>query len=323
MTKEELSYNLEKRLHKMFPLIETQRTPVKYQGEERISDWSLQFKIPKGETQCDYIKRVFGIDCSDWKDKYNEAVSGNGKEDSKVIALHSSSLLSLLCFSNISLTQPLEIEGKIYNKVHFEVKNRVFDNPSNIDVVLENNQTGDLLFLESKFSEYLNPSNNAFAKKYFEFYTEILPMIEHYPLQIVYPRKYKDEVGMGLKAASKSKLYSHLYMDGIKQCFSHLIGICQGPDENEVFQWGGFKGNIRFGTIIYRFPGDSFKSYKSFYSNSVGKIDSNKLNRAINHLQGIDNRFANRIEILPEILTYQDVFNGFNLPRNIKIYYNL
>ena len=326
MTREELVYELESRLLKICPSVVTYPTQVRYKGKEKTSDWSRQFCIPESETTCEFIKKVFGVTCNDWEYKYVQAVSGAGKEESKINTLHSSSLLALLCFSNISRSHCLKISGKVYNSVRFEVKNHVFDNSSNIDVVLHNDETGDLLFLESKFTEYLSHDNSAFAKKYFNFYAEILPMIEGMPLQMVYPRKYKGGDGMGLKPKSERSLYSHLYMDGIKQCFSHIIGICQGPEENEAFRWGKNSiGSIRFGSILYKIPGDAFNSYKDFYSRTIGKIASNMLCKAFDNLKEIDNNFADRIEILPDILTYQNLVkeNPTWLDERVKTFYGL
>ena len=318
MTREKIISGLERRLLSISPCVVTHPTP----WNDQFSDWSRQFCIPKCETTSEFLNNVFGISCEDWEDKYQQVVSGAGKEGTKIKTLHSSSLLVLLCFSNVSHSNCLKIGGKIYNKVRFEVKNNVFDNPSNIDIVLQNDETGDLLFLESKFTEYLSPDSNSFAKKYFNFYVNILPMIEGLPLQMVYPRKD----GMGLKPTSEKLLYSHLYMDGIKQCFSHIIGICQGPAKNEKFKWGkNSKGSIRFGTILYEIPGDSFKSYKDFYSRTIGKINSNILCETFDNLKEIDNNFADRIEILPDILTYQNLVkeNPNWLDENVKIFYDL
>lgn len=122
MTREELVYELESRLLKICPSVLTHPTQVRYKGKEKTSDWSRQFCIPESETTCEFIKNIFGLKCNDWKYKYDQAVSGAGKEESKINTLHSSSLLALLCFSNVSHSNCLEIAGKVYNNVRFEVK---------------------------------------------------------------------------------------------------------------------------------------------------------------------------------------------------------
>ena len=324
MTKEEIIYLLESRLMEFPERIETKPTKVLYKGTERTSEWSRQFVIPKGERLQDFIKVIFGIKTPNWDQKFSQAVSGSGQEKDKIATLHSSSLLALLCFSGVSNSNRIEIDGIEYDEVWFEIKNKVFDNPSNIDIVLVNSITQDLLFLESKFTEYLSPDNNAFAAKYFNFFHSILPEIEDMPLQMIYPRKYKGLSGMGLQTTSKAKVLNDvLYMDGIKQCFSHLIGLCQGPDCNSTFNWSEYKGKIRFGTILYHFKGEPFNSYKDFYSQTIGKIDGTKLAKTLRESNNLTDRFSQRIEILHNVLTYQDVFKKFDLPEKVRIYYNL
>ena len=178
MTREKIISGLERRLLSISPCVVTHPTP----WNDQFSDWSRQFCIPKCETTSEFLNNVFGISCEDWEDKYQQVVSGAGKEGTKIKTLHSSSLLVLLCFSNVSHSNCLKIGGKIYNKVRFEVKNNVFDNPSNIDIVLQNDETGDLLFLESKFTEYLSPDSNSFAKKYFNFYVTSRSCVRPTPL---------------------------------------------------------------------------------------------------------------------------------------------
>ncbi len=253
---------------------------------------------------------------------FKQATSGLGQEAEKISTLHSSSLLALLYFSNVTKESPLYIDGIGYTKVWFEVKNKVFDKPSNIDVVL-GNEDEDLLFIESKFTEYLFPDNSSFAKKYLNFYANILPRIEGYPLRMLYPRKYDGKDGMGLEASSDAKLYSHLYMNGIKQCFSHLIGLCQGPDDDSCLQWGKFKGKIRFATILFYFPGDEFRAYRDFYSNTVGRITATDLKASIATIPEIKDNHTDHIEVAPAVYLYQDVFKDFELPKNIKKYYDL
>ena len=180
-----------------------------------------------------------------------------------------------------------------------------------------------LLFIESKFTEYLFPDNSSFAKKYLNFYANILPRIEGYPLRMLYPRKYDGKDGMGLEASSDAKLYSHLYMNGIKQCFSHLIGLCQGPDDDSCLQWGKFKGKIRFATILFYFPGDEFRAYRDFYSNTVGRITATDLKASIATIPEIKDNHTDHIEVAPAVYLYQDVFKDFELPKNIKKYYDL
>ena len=127
--------------------------PSIHQGIE--SDWSLSIMPNEGEQAHETLGRIFKIDIPDWKEKFNEATFGQGNEINRILTLHSSALLALLCFSHVSEENPLFIDGIRYNERWFEIKNKVFNKPSSIDVVLKNTD-GDILFIESKFTEYLD-----------------------------------------------------------------------------------------------------------------------------------------------------------------------
>ncbi|WP_301425483.1 hypothetical protein [Bacteroides caecimuris] len=316
MDKEKIIHQLEARLLKICPDVITRPTVVGREGATKESEWSRQIVVPGRYSMDEYLKTVFGISNPDWGKLYKQATSGAGQEADRISTLHSSSLLALLCFSNVTKETPLYIDGIEYTKVWFEVKNKVFDRPSNIDIVLEG-ENSDLLFLESKFTEYLTPASNAFSEKYFNFYRNILPMIDGFPLRMVYPRKYDNQDGMGLECSSNAKLY----MDGIKQCFSHLIGLCQGPAEKE--KWEDKSGKIRFAEILYEIPGEEFNSYKSLYSKTIGLIKAEMLRKAIEPILELENNYTDRIEVCPQIRTYQDVFKEFKLPENVREYYGL
>lgn len=88
-------------------------------------------------------------------------------------------------------------------------------------------------------------------------------------------------------------------------------------------QWGNIDGKIRFAEILYLFPGDEFKCYSDFYSKTIGSLNSEKLVTAIDAVQELENNHTDRIEILPEVLTYPDVFKDFCLPKKVKRYFDL
>ena len=94
---------------------------------------------------------------------------------------------------------------------------------------------------------------------YKPFYERLLPLIPNMPLQIVYPKKFQDNktevIGFGLKPTSARKELNGLYLYGIKQCISHLIGIANGPAVGDFSEWDrNIKGKtLRFGTILYKF----------------------------------------------------------------------
>ena len=117
------------------------------------SPWSLAFA-----GHC--VKDVFKIDDPMFCSKFVQAISGDGQEANKIMTLHSSSLASLLVFYSVSKDNPIYVmvDGKEekFTESLFEVKNEVSDgsgNFSNVDVVLRGDNC--ILYLESKFSEYL------------------------------------------------------------------------------------------------------------------------------------------------------------------------
>lgn len=236
-----------------------------------------------------------------------QATNGKGQEYNRILTLHSSALIAILCFHNVC-ENPISIDDEIYNQCWFEVRNSVYGSASSVDVVLKS-ESGNLLFLESKFTEYLSPDVPEIKMAYWEFYKNILPQIPDYPLQMVYPKVWKkngeENVGFTIQAKSPKVAYNSLYLAGIKQCFSHIIGISRGPENIEDDCWKNVTPHtkLRFGCIVYRFP-TVFTNYNSFYKETIGKISSEMI---LNSLDG-EKTYANQLEIFPELLTYQDIF---------------
>lgn len=292
------------------------------------SEWSLTFDN-KGKPIADFLKSVFGIDTENWHKKYIEATSGPGNEGTRILTLHSSALLALLTFVNVSPDNPIVIQGEKYVDCWFEVRNIVIPgrNPSSIDVLLRA-ESGNLLFLESKFTEYLDASYPNIVVAYKPFYERLLPLLPKMPLQIVFPKRFKEDkmevVGFGLKPTSNRKELNCLYLSGIKQCISHLMGIANGPAEGELSEWGknAHGKKLRFGTILYKLKLTQFRAYEIFYKKTIGKITSEMISASMAEQAGV---YSNQIEVLSEIITYQDVMRSsdFRLPVNVKQFYRL
>lgn len=169
--------------------------------------------------------------------KYGMATSGSGGEGNRITTLHSSSLCALLHFYNID-NKPLTIafdtykKGKTnrrevtFTKSFFEYKNRVIDNPSNMDVVLlgeDKNGEKVILFLESKFSEYYMYSSSVLHNISCKY--ENNPYSEHF-----YKGFLKEKMGLQREKDKEGyfKLTSNkgmFYIGGIKQMISHYVGI--------------------------------------------------------------------------------------------------
>lgn len=322
MNKENLVKELETRLKKISPNVDAIPTKVG-KGE---SDWSKTIQPCDSKHPDDTLKEIFGIVSDNWDTLFQQVAYGSGKEINRILTLHSSALLALLCFHNIA-NQPIVIEHsdkeiEEYNECWFEVKNKVFDKPSSIDVVLKSKK-GNLLFLESKFTEYLSSESPNIKMKYWDFYLRLLKKIPGLPLQMVYPKQWKEDgedvIGFTLQPTSKRKDYADIYLAGIKQCLSHIIGIYNGPQNNAEPCWQNVtpETKLRFGCIVYKFSGE-FKKYNSFYKETIGQLNPKIISEA---MDGRGN-YTQQIEILPELLTYQKLFKGNLLPK-IAQFYNL
>ena len=138
---------------------------TKDRGSHKESEWSKSFKCEDGEDVFGTIQRIFGIRKLA-RGLFESATSGDGNEKSRILTLHSSSLLAFLCFNGVA-NHPITIDGIVYDEVMFEVKNDVIDaslgKPSNIDVLLMGDNRKKLLFLESKFTEYLSGGKDTFT----------------------------------------------------------------------------------------------------------------------------------------------------------------
>lgn len=287
------------------------------------SSWSHQFRKRDSEDECDCLKRIFDITIPDWQNKFDEAVSGSGNERNRILTLHSSALLALLTWSHISVENPFVFDGEEYTSRWFEVKNKVFAGPSCIDIVLKS-KTGNLLFLESKFTEYLHPQSPKIRDYYLSFYHNLLPQLPDIPLQYKFPHIWSEgkKPVTGLTLAQTKKCVIEPYLEGIKQSYSHLIGIMQGPYGKpcECYDGIGDDTKLRYGTILYEFPGNQFDSYRDLYSKTIGKTSTDML---VSSLHGHTTPYADRLIIIPDIITYQDVFKSIQLPERIKKFYHL
>ena len=152
---------------------------------KKDSDNSLMFSKTKEVNKPDLSTKeekknllidIFKISNSkEFKEKYDMAISGDGNEYRRITTLTSSTLCALLFFYNIK-NKNININGITYDDVLFEVKNKVFDsnNPSNMDIVLLSSTSKTILFLESKFSEYLYHSKaRNISNKYKAIYNEL------------------------------------------------------------------------------------------------------------------------------------------------------
>ena len=275
------------------------------------------------------IKEIFNLDCISYEKMFMEACLGQGQEYKEVMRLHSSSLCAFLFFSNISESNKLvlDIEGQTieFHSVIFEYKNKVINYPSNIDIVLVGNNLSSkkdaVLFLESKFSEYLDTSNSYtdigldYIEKYSNFYNDNflnklnIELCKNDNNEIKTFSKKKN--GKYIKSFGiKCKGNDKTYLDGIKQMISHYIGV-EHFLRNDLADERTLPKNadIYLGEILFDFNFDSakeaFNSYSKYYKKLANSLNENqKKIRVINKIMCYSLFKANNYKITREIQNF-------------------
>lgn len=180
-------------------------------------------------------------------------LGGDGNElVSKAGAVHSSSMLGYNFFHWVE-EYPLTIQWEdgqriCYNRVKFEEKMSVLvgTNPANMDIVLSN-EKGDILFIESKFLEYVN------AKQFKLSATYQKP-------QKYFDRTYGEKWAQFIAAIEPSR-----FCDGIKQEICHLIAITNWIEHKRDISgvWYEREGDIRFINLVFE-PKTTYKEHEFF-----------------------------------------------------------
>lgn len=264
------------------------------------------------DAQYQRIREAFKLTDSDqMRVMFHKAVCGGGNEWVEINQLNSSALLCFLCFSGVA-TNGISIENQRYNAVRFEVKSDLepfgrIRPISNMDVVLLNTEEKKALFLESKFTEYLNLTRRLEVRSYYAGKSG------RYNRLFAHGGACKIPVGdnvyyeNGFWRVNKEKAY----LEGVKQMICHYMGITDQLRVPKGEKWkskdwdvDGLKNykEIKLGEIVFR-----FKEHEKFtqYENIYGELKTvlNGLN-----LDGI----KDRVVLLPKLLSYQDVFKGEN-----------
>lgn len=277
------------------------------------------------QQKCERLWELFGDGRNlpiSFIEAYKGATSGKGFEKRRITQLNSSSLLALMCFWRVSDKFPITIQGIKYTKVFFEVENKVFDNNSSVDILLVSEDGNVLLFLESKFTEILNPTTRYWlSDKYFPIYNAIesllAPKISIGNI-VTNTRKSMEQDEFAIKSPNGEKRY----FGGIKQMISHLIGLLQGPNtegKNERTPHLSFYKDrtkkLILGTILFNFSEGNFESayqnYATLYSGVFEKSNVENIIKLITNL-GNSTIITQRtdIEVLSHPITYQEVFES-------------
>ena len=304
---------------------------TKDRGSHKESEWSKSFKCEDGEDVFGTIQRIFGINESA-RGLFEAATGGNGNEKQKILTLHSSSLLAFLCFNDIA-NHPITIDGIVYDEVMFEVKNDVIDaslgKPSNIDVLLMGDNRKKLLFLESKFTEYLSGGKVTLSNKYRDLYIKLQKLNLPFNIKFINVLQESDnshkepDIKEGIRLYTEEKTSEYLY--GIKQAFSHLLGIATGPAKKQT------KGNedytssllenadeIKFASIVFNCDNDKFEKYDDLYKSVFENSDVIK-----GTIKDVLKKRELKLTIVPHLLQYQEVFQANFLHDKVREFYRV
>lgn len=295
-------------------------------------------------TLAEKYRNLFSIECDSFVEAFRIVTGGVGNEIAKINSLTSSSLLSLLVFyplfnnsagesMNISVNHLNDGQPIAFDKCFFEVRNKVVRRPSCMDVVLQSADKKTLLFLESKFLEYEETTDHkTYGKGYHELYAKYLQGL-------------LNGIKVDEKDSSKTKLYSDaaMYIEGIKQTISHLIGMIRGPKSETsdcytkeyLEAYSEAYNNARtlvYGTILFnpvKFSGNSlpYTNYVRSYTEIIGR-QGDKIVGAIR--KWICDKNCNdrkkKIVVLEAPLTYQgDISEDYksHLTTKIREFYRI
>lgn len=261
------------------------------------------------------IKENFGITNSSFDEKFRQVINGAGQEWKTINVFHSSSLLCLLCFYNVSEQNPLDItiDGKVcrFTASEFEVPNEIGKNErgmpyySHIDVKLSGVCEGKsvALYLESKFSEYINQRGKqkfTFTKEYDSIYSKLQGKIDNLSINGL-----NENEKISLTQTGKDR--PARYWQGIKQMVSHYLGMKNCNDTSDIIYLGEILYDFR--PFIYM-PHDYFGDYTEIHQQLV---------KALEEIETEPQRF----KVGKNILTYQGIFKNYKLDERVRELYNL
>lgn len=210
--------------------------------------------------------------------KFEEAISGSGDELFKMDAPWSSSLCALLFFYGVNENNKLTIGDTEYSESFFEVKNEVYKAPSNMDVVLRGEKNGrkKLLFIECKFSEYLDTGKYDISDEYLkcELFKDLLSNNDG-NLTLKNLKKRKGN-GYYYQAQYQGK---DIFTYGIKQIIAHTIGLTNykngvysqkrySIEDDRYHLYNKDEYDVQFIEVIFDLK-DKFKEQFNNYHNAV------------------------------------------------------
>jgi hypothetical protein len=272
--------------------------------------------------------------------------AGDGDEGTHFFSEVSSSRMCFLFFASLGKGITLNLKGKkiTFTKSYLEVKNTVirYNNPSNVDVLLVSDDGKNLLYLESKFTEYIcnggkrDKKEAQLGKSYFYSDKEYTPLIDFLSGETDSNDKKFISKQSGDVTDGEPQAKRHMYYGGLKQMISHFIGVWQGPSKKDsqhdelMKLWKG-ADKIYLGTILFELEDktkDSKERYFDLYSEAYKKL-AQSLNEFKNEFkkekQG--DKVLKNITVIEKPLTYQELLDENphlgTIEEKVKQFYHL
>lgn len=271
------------------------------------------------------LSKIFKFD-ERTRNDFRDAVSGSGNEWNEINYLKSSTLLAFLTFARVNqgcrITIRLNGRDIVFTHVKFEMKNPLGGRggQSNMDIVLWNDE-GDILYLESKFSEYLTTDESYKqipSKRYRHEFARVFNHWDEFSMSDNYD--YTDKEGKIHEGFDLNSKYGKHYIEGLKQMVAHYMGIRKNKNSREKMPDGRRFKNIYLAEILYKFSDkdraalkgkdvDPFDDYEALHGELVKRLDEPQ----------------SGITVIDKVLTYQDVFknNQRLLTAEVKSFYSL
>lgn len=183
---------------------------------------------------------------------------------SKAEAIHSSSMLAYNFFHWID-SSSFMFDDVEYTQVFFEIQMKTLINsnrPANMDVVLIDKECKNILFIESKFTEFFDPKPWKLSDKYTK------------------GNAYNKDVDWDyIITEIKKKLKEYRYKEGIKQLTTHLFGIAN-LCKKKALDWFNTNNSLRldepFSKYSVKFINLIFEPQKESFNNEHNSYEKYK-----------------------------------------------
>lgn len=255
-------------------------------------------------------------------------------KDWRINQINSSALTPLLFFYKPEI-EPLSIKVKsrgetytlVFNKSVFEKPNPVYGTDSKIDVALygkvEENGRDCVLFLESKFSEYLKSEDDTSrSNKYWDgdggMGDGALQIVNNYANSMHLLNDLSFGIDKKLNRSFVKSKYGRHYCQGISQMIAHNYGALRSDELSDNYM-------VFLGTVLFDFDKGSANLSVSDDYRAECKALIDDYRRVYRELAIVLNTIndSRDVYVVDEVLTHQEILIGYKLDDEVKEFYSL